>query len=149
MNRLAKELEATIQENGFAASLMQRLKILEYLIHLNRWMLRDEKSFVPANTANPTVLGIMEYINQHLTEDLSAETIASALFLNPSYMMHLFKAETGYTIGRYMTEKRLFLTHQYMNAGDAVTDACMKSGCQSYHAFYHAYRKKYGKAPTK
>lgn len=149
MNRLAKELEATIQENGFAASLMQRIKILEYLIHLNRWMLRDEKSFVPANTANPTVLGIMEYINQHLTEDLSSETIASALFLNPSYMMHLFKAETGYTIGRYMTEKRLFLTHQYMNAGDAVTDACMKSGFQSYHAFYHAYRKKYGKAPTK
>lgn len=149
MNRLAKEIAATSKEEGFANELLQKVKIVEYLIHLNRWMQKNERTFVPANTANPAVLGIMNYINGHLTEDLSMENISRALFLNASYMMHLFKAETSYTIGHYITDKRLFLTNQFMLEGLPVTEACLRSGFQSYHAFYHAYKKKYGKAPTK
>lgn len=149
MNRLAKELASAAKEDDFASQLLQKVKIVEYLIHLNRWMKNSTRTFVPADTANPAVLGIIDFINQHLTEDLSMDRISGELFLNASYMMHLFKSETGYTIGHYITEKRLFLTNQFMLEGIPITEACLRSGFQSYHAFYHAYKKKYGKAPTK
>ena len=73
---------------------------------LNRYVLRQqEQSSIVLPTANPQVLQILDYINAHLTEDLSIDRIADAAFLNRSYLMHLFRDETGYTIGKYITEK--------------------------------------------
>lgn len=126
----------------FGADLYQKLKIMEYLILLNRTMLDEQVDFTLSVTGHPTVLSIMEYINNHITEDLSIETIADAMFLNRSYIMHLFKAETGYTIGQYITKKRLFLTNQYRSQGLSLTESCFRSGFRNYSAYYHASRAK-------
>lgn len=126
----------------FGADLYQKLKIMEYLILLNRTMLDEQVDFTLSVTGHPTVLSIMEYINNHITEDLSIETIADAMFLNRSYIMHLFKAETGYTIGQYITKKRLFLTNQYRSQGLSLTESCFRSGFSNYSAYYHASRAK-------
>ena len=42
--------------------------------------------------------------------------------------MHLFRDETGYTIGKYITEKRLYLANHAIEQGVSVTDACYQSG---------------------
>ena len=89
----------------------------------------------------------MIYINAHLTEDLSIDRIADAAFLNRSYLMHLFRDETGYTIGKYVTEKRLYLANHAIEQGVSVTDACYQSGFRNYTTFYQAYRNKYHKSP--
>ena len=73
------------------------------------------------------VLDIMNYINDHISEDLSIDQIAKHVFLNRSYIMHLFRDETGYTIGKYITEKRLFLANHYISQGFSMTDACYKA----------------------
>lgn len=149
LQSIVQELLLSLSEEDFSQTLFQKIKITEYLIWLNRILLKDTKTFTSAATANPTVLQIISYINEHIAEDLSIEVIAAALFLHPSYIMHLFKAETGCTIGKYITEKRLYLCNHYIREGLSVTDACYQSGFSSYGAFYHAYRKRYGKSPKK
>lgn len=145
--RVVKELPSTIASREFGSLLYQRTKLFEYLILLNRTVLSEQADYSPPVTAHPVVLSIMEYINNHITEDLSIDTISGSMFLNRSYMMHLFKAETGYTIGKYITEKRLFLTGQYRKQGFCVTEACYKSGFKNYASYYHAYQKKYRNLP--
>ena len=125
----------------FVADLHMKLKILEFLILLNRTTLAAQADFSNPVTRHPDVLSIMEYINNHIAEDLSIDTIADAMFLNRSYIMHLFKTETGYTIGQYITKKRLFLTNQYRSQGLSLTESCYKSGFRNYSAYYHASRK--------
>lgn len=137
----ANSLPTEQGNSQFGADLYQKLKVLEYLILLNRTMLAEQVDFSLSVSGHPTVLSIMEYINNHITEDLSIDRIADNLFLNRSYIMHLFKAETGYTIGQYITKKRLFLTTQYRNQGLSVTEACYKSGFRNYSAYYHASRQ--------
>lgn len=139
---VAKELPAALQDHEFGADLYQKTKLLEYLILLNRTIQTRQVDYSPPATAHPVVLSVMEYINNHITEDLSIDTIAGSMFLNRSYIMHLFKAETGCTIGKYITEKRLFLAGQYRKQGCSVTEACYKSGFKNYASFYHASRKK-------
>lgn len=126
----------------FGADLHQKIKVLEFLILLNRTTLTARADFSNPVTRHPAVLSIMEYINNHITEDLSIEAIADAMFLNRSYIMHLFKSETGYTIGQYITKKRLFLTNQYRSQGLSLTESCFKSGFRNYSAYYHASRQK-------
>lgn len=139
---VVKELPPTLRDHEFGADLYQKAKLLEYLILLNRTVQTRQVDYSPPATAHPAVLSVMEYINNHITEDLSIDAIAGSMFLNRSYMMHLFKAETGCTIGKYITEKRLFLAGQYRGQGYSVTEACYKSGFKNYASFYHASRKK-------
>ncbi len=141
--KLSLSTEQPLNDNVlFGADLHLKLKILEFLILLNRTTLTKQADFSNPITGHPAVLSIMEYINNHITEDLSIDNIANAMFLNRSYIMHLFKSETGYTIGQYITKKRLFLTSQYRSQGLSLTESCFRSGFRNYSAYYHASRQK-------
>lgn len=129
------------------SQLYRQSVLLQFLILLNRTLDGDDISFPVASGANPQVLAILAFINEHLTDELNVDQIAEACFLNRSYLMHLFRRETGCTIGAYITEKRLFAARTLIQSGTSVTDACMRSGFASYAAFYHAYRKKFGESP--
>lgn len=144
---LSRELALSCHDRNFAGSLYQRIKFLEYLILLNRSLLNRNTSCIPASGCNETVLSIMDYINEHITEELNIDALADHFFLTRYYIMHLFKAETGITIGRYITEKRLFAARKLIRDGSSVTDACYRSGFRNYSAFYRAFKNKYGKSP--
>lgn len=53
------------------------------------------------------ILHAIDYISQHLHDDLSLRTIADVLNLNPSYLSHLFKKETGSTLKEYIKRKKI------------------------------------------
>ena len=150
LSLICQDLTLSFRDQNFAAGLYQKVKFMEFLIQLNRTVLEDPLSYTHAMTSNPVVQNILKYINDHLTEEtLSIDTIAQAAFLNRSYLMHLFKEETGYTVGKYISEKRMFLARSYILKGIPVTEACYRSGFKNYTAFYYAYKNKYGSAPTK
>lgn len=149
-NRLTSavnDLAASFQQTAFATPLYQKIKFIEYLILLNRIVIEEKITYLTTGTVHPVILTVMNYINEHLCEDLSIDVIAEHIFLNRSYLMHLFKSETGYTIGKYITEKRLFLANHYISQGLSMTDACYKSGFKNYTTFYQAYKKKYHVSP--
>ena len=144
---VTQELAASSQSTEFAASLMERIKLIEALILLNRFFQPDYTDCFTEVYAHPAVRATISYIAAHITEDLSIDRLAEHVFLDRSYLMHLFKSETGYTIGKYITEKRLFLARQYISEGYSITDSCFKCGFNNYTSFYHAYKTKYGSSP--
>lgn len=130
-----------------ARSLFETSAVLQFLLLLGSAAEGTDISFPAASGSNPQVLQALSYINERLDAELSIDRIAAACFLNRSYLMHLFRRETGYTIGAYITEKRLFAARSMIQIGVSVTDAALRSGFASYAAFYRAYRKKFGEAP--
>lgn len=136
---------AVSPENG--ARLYQSSVLLQFLFLLDALSGGADISFPPAARANRQVLQALSYIGEHLRDELSIERVAGACYLNPSYFMHLFRRETGYTVGAYITEKRLFAARTLIQSGVSVTEACLQSGFASYAAFYRAYRKKFGEPP--
>lgn len=128
-------------------NLYQQSVLLQFLLLITRFADGTSITFPAASGSNQQVLHALTYINEHLQEDLSVDQVAASCFLNRSYLMHLFRKETGYTILSYITEKRLFAARTLIQSGVPVTEACMQSGFQSYGAFYRAYRKKFNEAP--
>lgn len=53
------------------------------------------------------VVKCMEYIYEHLHEKLSVNEIAEALGLSMQYLSKLFHSETGLTLNRYITKKKI------------------------------------------
>ena len=74
--------------------------------------------------------------------------LAEQFFLSRYYLMHLFRAETGYTLLGYITEKRLLLARQLMRNGRSVTEACYEAGFTNYSSFLRSFKKHYGVLPS-
>ena len=153
LSRLTQELLSSWQEvwgggeEAPFARLYQRLKVTELMILLSQAAGQEGRLEEMGVQSSPAVDDCIRYISSHLQEDLSVETIASALFLSKSYLMHRFKDQTGMTIGEFIREKRLFSARKALAEGASVTDACYLSGFKNYSSFYYAYKKKYGHAP--
>ncbi len=143
---LLSGLSQEVLENGFASLLYQRSLFLQFLILLNRSLLAQAPVFLSASS-HPLVQKALSYINSHLQHPLSVDEIASFCYVNRSYLMHLFRKETGSTLGSYIAEKRLFYARSLIRSGVPVTEACLLSGFPSYSSFYRAYKKKFGNPP--
>ena len=152
LSSLVKQIKSTIGTDAGQdpySSLLQRAKLIELLICLNRAGSRPDYAFTGDVSENPVIRRCIEYINTHLTQDeLNADQIAGAVFLSRSYLMHLFKAEMGCSLGEFITEKRLYLANSMLSTGATITQACFKSGFKNYSAFYYAYRRKYHCSPA-
>jgi AraC-like DNA-binding protein len=140
-------LEQSFNDDGYASKLYQKVLFLEFMISLNRVVLNKSIDYIDTNIANVKILNIIKYINEHLRDDISIDSIADIFFLNRSYLMHLFKAETGYTIGKYITEKRLFMAKNLIKNGSSITNACYNSGFKNYATFFRAFKEKFHISP--
>lgn len=141
------ELVHSFHDNDFARELYQKILFLEFMIQLNRTALSNHVNFMDSETSNTKLLQILDYINTHLTEDITIDSLAQTFYLNRFYLMHFFKAETGYTIGNYITEKRLMLAKSFVSNGSSITEACYNSGFKNYSTFSRAFKKAYHTIP--
>lgn len=92
---------------------------------------------------------LMNYIDQHLTEDLTLDTISAALSMDKYYLSHLFKSETQSSIFQYILVKRIGLAKDLLAKGHTVTEACHLSGFHDYSNFIRTFRQIAGQTPGK
>lgn len=141
------ELEHSFADNAFANELYQKILFLEFMIQLNRTAISNHINYLDSVNGNTKLIPIIEYINEHITEDITIDKLSSQFYLNRYYLMHFFKEETGYTIGNYITEKRLLLAKNLVQNGSTITDACFQSGFKNYSTFLRAFKKAFNTIP--
>lgn len=143
-----KALEASYAHpEEYAQELSQRLLFLQFMIFLNRAALSHNLEFLETSTSNTKILDCLEYINTHLQEPVTADTLADKFYVSKYYLMHSFKQETGRSIGSYITTKRLLLAREYINGGMPATQACYECGFHNYSTFFRAWKKCFGSSP--
>jgi len=146
--RTAKELEHSFTDTAYANTLYRQVLFLEFMIQLNRAALSNHLEYIDSAVCNQKVVDILRYINLHLTSDLTIEHIAQEFYLSRYHMMRIFKEETGYTIGKYITYKRLSMARELIAEGVPLTSVCFDCGFKDYSTFSRAYKKLYGKSPN-
>lgn len=90
---------------------------------------------------------VINYINLHLTEDLSLSSIADSFFISQNHLNRIFKESTGTTLWDYITVKRLVMARDKINCGKKPTEACISSGFKDYATFFRSYKKHFGVSP--
>ena len=90
---------------------------------------------------------IINYINEHLEENISLSSVSEHFFLSQNHLNRLFKENTGTTLWEYVTVKRLFKAREKINAGEKPTKACISAGFKDYATFFRSYKKHFGTSP--
>ena len=90
---------------------------------------------------------IIDYINRHISDDLSLDVICERFYISKSHLCHIFKKATAMTVGEYITAKRLVKAKQLILSGISSTKAYSECGFHDYSVFYRAFKKKYRVSP--
>ncbi|MCM1105618.1 MAG: AraC family transcriptional regulator [Blautia sp.] len=146
LGQITREFERSADSNEYAGELYHHLLFLEFMVILNRLAIGGEVEYL-TTSSNSKILEVVNFLNEHLTEDITIDRLADTFYLNRYHLMHTFKDETGYTIGGYLTAKRLLYAQELIDNGEPITSACYACGFHNYSTFLRAYRKHYGHSP--
>ena len=90
----------------------------------------------------------LQYIDEHLTQEISVSAIADQMNVSASTLSHSFKKELGVSLHQYVMEKRLIYARKRLTENGYPTKVYMECGYNDYSSFYKAYLKMFGVAPS-
>ncbi|MBE5855872.1 MAG: helix-turn-helix transcriptional regulator, partial [Lachnospiraceae bacterium] len=91
---------------------------------------------------------ILQYVDQHFTEDLSRETLSDLFYFDEDYITRLFKKETGLSFKNYVIEKRLSLAKDLLEHSSApIHEIATRVGYDNYSYFTRLFKKTYQLTP--
>lgn len=139
---LLEELHGTRAFHKLNAELL----VLSFLLQINR-ITYDMLHQVPVAYENVLYLNLCDYINNHLSEDLSLDKLASFFFSSKYHISHVFKDNMGISIHQYIIKKRLHASKNGILSGIPFTELYHQYGFSDYTSFYRAFKKEFGLSP--
>ncbi|EIQ7137744.1 AraC family transcriptional regulator [Enterococcus faecalis] len=90
----------------------------------------------------------MDYIEEHLTEEVSFDELAKKTGISVYHFKRTFSFVAGMSLAEYIKKRRLAEANLALLAGEKVTDVAFKYGYQSIEGFSRAFRDWSGQAPS-
>lgn len=91
----------------------------------------------------------IDYIEEHILEDMDFEVIAAQSFSSSYHFQRLFSIIFNISLGEYIRRRRLSLAGAELAAGNIkVIDAALKYGYESPDSFAKAFQKFHGILPS-
>lgn len=96
----------------------------------------------------------IDYMETNMLSDISAKDVADAVHISPSYFQKSFKIVTGYSIGEYLRNRRLYLAgldvlnNTRLLLNETVLDLANKYGYETPESFTRAFSRFHGVSPT-
>ena len=82
---------------------------------------------------------IIRYINDHLLEPLSLESLSEQFYLSKYTLLHDFKSYANISVHQFILQKRILYAQELMRNGIKPGDAARQSGFADYAGFYRAF----------
>ena len=91
----------------------------------------------------------INYIEEHLTEEIDYEIVAKEAACSSFYLQKIFSVLCGMTLGDYIRNRRLTLAGSELSAADGkVIDIALKYGYESPESFTRAFSRFHGVTPS-
>ena len=91
----------------------------------------------------------IDYMEKHLTDDIGAQDVADEVFLSPFFLQRGFSLMTGYGIGEYLRNRRLYQAALDLRGTDEkVIDIALRYCYETPESFTKAFARFHGATPT-
>lgn len=92
---------------------------------------------------------VLEYINSHYTERISAKDISQMFGYNETYFCRRFKAVTGITVMKYIQILRMELAQKLLrSSAEEIGNIAWKCGFVDVSYFSNCFKRQFGVTPT-
>lgn len=140
---LLREEEGS-QEYG--SEFMRSSALLQVLILLSRM---SQKQLGPSgsNDSDPLIDQVFDYINSHITEDLTMDRLSALMYVDSGTLSRRFRRQLGTSIPEYVRHKRLTLARNLLLEGEKPLRAAIACGYKDYSSFFRAFKAQYQLSP--
>ena len=101
-----------------------------------------------AHTSVSGIQSAVNYINEHISEDLTIEDICKSVYMSKYYFCRLFKEKTGMTVMKYILQTRIMMAKEMLRSGNMpiahISEACAFS---SISYFSRIFKSETGMTP--
>lgn len=135
-----------IHSERFGKTAQITLCVQDLLLHLNRTAYEQAHP----NTADKEqglYKHLLQYIETHIDEELSLDSLARKFYVSKYHIAHVFKENLGLSVHRYITKKRLSLCRDAILGHQEIGEACLMCGFKDYSSFFRSFKKEYGMSP--
>lgn len=148
--RTLLRLERCSTGKQYGYELEMQLLFLTFMLEINRIVEggRGFREISPEAVFNQKIVEILNYIGEHLTGEISVDGLADRFYVSKYHLMRTFKKETGYTIHRYITEKRMILAKEKLLSGSPAVKVSEECGYSDYSTFLRAFSQNTGMTPS-
>lgn len=90
----------------------------------------------------------IEYIENHIKENIDIDDVANNSYVSSYYLQIGFNIMTGYSIGEYIRNRKLYLAALEIEKGTKVIDAAFEYGYETPESFTKAFKRFHGFNPS-
>ncbi len=91
----------------------------------------------------------IDYLEEHLRDDVCAQDAAAQVFLSPFFLQKGFSLMTGFGIGEYLRNRRLYQAAvDLQKTDDKVIDIALRYGYETPESFTKAFSRFHGATPS-
>ena len=91
----------------------------------------------------------IDYMEKHLTDDISAQDVAEQVFLSPFFLQRGFSLMSRYGIGEYLRNRRLYQAAlDLKGTEEKVIDIAFRYGYETPESFTKAFSRFHGVTPS-
>lgn len=137
------------QKDEYMNDMLLKSAFMEFMVLFNREVVRQPKAYITTAAYHEKVIDAITYIQEHLSEEISVDTLAKQCYISKYYLMRQFKEATGYSIHQYINEKRVQTARRMILAGMPASQACYECGFCDYSTFARRFKMIVGRAPSK
>lgn len=132
-------------EEGYADAVASSEKMEKYLEKI----IMAALEYIRSVRHQEGVIGkIKKYIDEHLDEDLSRNTLAKVACLNPNYLARLFHSKTGDSLVDYITKRKMEKVKKLLLTTDlSVSQIALMLGYTNMPYFSKVFKKETGCSP--
>jgi len=106
------------------------------------------KKLMDGDKEYPSIARAKAYVEQHLTEDISLETVADYVSLSANYFSKLFHRRTGQKFTAYITDKRVKAAKALLLSGNKnIGEIASELGFENTTYFSKVFKKVTGVTP--
>ena len=137
---LLKKIEFYCYNDTYGADIYKKLTLAEILLFVNSLYRTPGNFSVPTNDKDfNKIVPIIQYIQAHISEDLSLDNLAKNFYMSKSYLCTLFKKASGFTINEYIIHRRILLASELLRKNMPVAQVCEMVGFNNLSHFIRTF----------
>ncbi|PJM74414.1 AraC family transcriptional regulator [Bifidobacterium simiarum] len=131
-------------DDSYGSDLEYERKFLDFMVDLNRAVADGGTDVVPhSKPMSALITNVMEYISEHLNDDLSLDAIADRFFINKYYLSRQFKKSTGLNLHEFIVKKRLLKSKELLRSYGSAQNIYKQCGFSSYTHFLRCFKQEF------
>ena len=145
-----RSLEENKNDGSFGSDMRQMIALIHLLLQVSPLLNAATAGESIQSIQNKDFLRIspiLDYIQEHLSQPLSLDQIASQFYLSKHYLCRIFKAATGFSVMEYIIYSRILKARQLLQEGVSVQQAGELSGFSDNSHFIRTFGHLTGTSP--